>query len=123
MPAAIGRAYHTHWVTKQGQILHPEDMDTSHILNCLNMLLRLARKAYTERATALDRSSLSALQYASTAPDGAAMAAEAASDEMMEQARMYRILARDPQACRTLILKNFPIAKKLEEVYMKRTGL
>lgn len=32
------------WKTREGNILHVEDMDTSHIENCIKLLLRLTEE-------------------------------------------------------------------------------
>lgn len=113
-------AYNTHWQTRDGRLLDPEEMETSHIRNALNMLIRVGRRAYLERAMNSHRWSLDALAYASSAPDGAAMAAESASEEFSEDFCRFRVMAFDNHACRALIIKNFPVTKVMEQIYLRR---
>lgn len=114
------KPYKSHWQTKEGRLLLPEEMETSHIFNALNMLARLARKVYLQQARELHDRSLDAIAYAGTAPDGAAMAAESEAQHMAEQAHEYRDMAFDDAACRALILKNFPVTKQMERIYLER---
>lgn len=62
------------WKTHDGRLLSPLQMETSHLENALKMCDRLV-------ARRLMNTALSAIVYADTAPDGAAMAAEDAANE------------------------------------------
>lgn len=73
------------WKTRDGRALRPVDMETQHIQRSLYMMMRNAKREFFAWQ-------LSALCYASTAPDGAAMAAEQAATE-------YAEMACDPAAC------------------------
>lgn len=65
------------WKTRDGRVLAPEEMETSHLVAVLAMCDRRVKRHLYAIA-------LSACHYAATAPDGAAMAAESASDECIE---------------------------------------
>lgn len=66
-----------YWVTREGRRILISDMTNGHVQNTYNMLIRSAR-------TRAQLAALDALRYAANAPDGAAMAAERAADEMLD---------------------------------------
>lgn len=79
------------WKTRDGRVLTPEEMETSHLAAALTMCDRKVRRHLYAQA-------FSACRYAATAPDGAAMAAEAAADECIEI--MYDAKRLRKEGCR-----------------------
>lgn len=94
------------WKTKDGRFLRPIDMESSHLVNCLYMILRAERHQ-------LYLDSCSAIEYAGSAPDGAAMAAEQAARDM-------RDLAYDVPRLLEATLKRNPIAAEMNRVLKQR---
>lgn len=71
------------WTTRDGRRMLLCDMETSHLKNCISMM---RGKGYVTAGELLD-----CLRYASTAPDGASMAAEEASLHMRPSAMLGQL--------------------------------
>lgn len=64
------------WTMRDGRKIRVCDMDDKHLCNAIRLIRRVsAKRAYALAATAL--------LYARDAPDGAAMAAEDAADQLL----------------------------------------
>jgi len=74
--------YDAIWTTKDGTEIRVSDMETSHLRNAKAFVLR--------QADALEHAAWSAFDYAWSAPDGAAIAAELEADAALEVARSAR---------------------------------
>lgn len=85
------------WVTRDGEVLTPEEMETSHILNVLNMLARRAQTLIGQRA----------------------MLYSLAGDA--DTARNLARMALSDEALRDWCLSHYPIASALEDVLLSRT--
>jgi len=95
-----------HWRCSDGRVVCPEQMTDQHKLNCLRMVAR-SRLVRTK----LLFESLGALRYASTAPDGAADAANEAAVEML--AMSYETRMREA-------VKASPVLGKMAAILKKR---
>lgn len=110
-----------YWTTRDGRKLKPSQMETSHLLNTLRFVRhKVARRCALEARRESDLA-LSALSYASGAPDGAAMAAEAASDEFLTRSQQFTLMARRPDLC----LQNARRVPIVNKIYLeaKRRGV
>jgi hypothetical protein len=87
------------WRCHDGRVLYIREMGSQHIVNSLHMMQRVQR-------IHLMQGSLSALAYAGSAPDGAAMAAEGEADHMMDQ-------ALDPASCFNVLLAESEVAREM----------
>ena len=86
------------WITKEGQVLTPRQMETSHIVNILNMLARRAQKIIADRAQ------LHALAG------------------HHETAKELALMALDDEQLREWCLSHHPIAIFLEAELERRAG-
>lgn len=98
----------TMWRTKDGRTLELQQMEPSHIVNAMHMIQRA-------HARQLLRTSLCALRYALTAPDGASLAAENAADECMG-------IAYDAGRCFADAEREYAIVKEMV-VECRRRGI
>lgn len=94
------------WKTRDGRLLTPEEMETSHLEAALAMVDGRIRRH-------LQRVALSALIYAGSAPDGAADAAREASEECLT-------IMCDPEALRNEGCRLSPIANAMNKELKRR---
>lgn len=94
------------WTCQDGRVLKISEMETSHIVNSLYMLMRATR-------VKLMNHGLSALSYASSALDGASMAAESEGMQMLD-------IADRPLACFEHAMKHTKKARPLFEELCRR---
>jgi hypothetical protein len=97
----------THWICKDGRVLAVAEMDSDHIRNTLRMLSRDVR---VKQCMMLDAARM--LEYASDAPDGAAMCAEEGADHLMSGANFETRLE--------YVLKLWPVATAMCKELKKR---
>lgn len=92
------------WVTKDGRALPVKEMEDTHLLSTIGMLI--ANAAYNQQVQAYRM-----LDYARNAPDGAATAADEEAAQLMEASRDEVIQAAG---------KNFPIIHTMAAVVIGR---
>jgi hypothetical protein len=88
---ATGR---THWLTRDGIFMRPDQMTHEHKLNCIRMVANNRRTRALLMCLAID-----AMRYAVDAPDGAADAATEYADDVMRSNyadRVDFVLKRSP---------------------------
>lgn len=116
------KAYHTHWRTKDGRMLLPEEMETGHIVNALNMLIRTVQQFHLIKWRETTKAALRVGAYASSpaTPDGAQMAAEEEFCQLMATAEAWSNDAYNVEQLRQVAFKTFPVSRRMEEIVLKR---
>lgn len=102
---------HTHWRTREGALLTPQEMDTDHLRNALNLCARTTRRVLLQQSM---RASFYA--FASTTPQHASDAAMSEADQLIEA-------AYNDAACREYALEAWPVTRIMEAEVLKRTAI